>query len=447
MLQAHGVLVRRINNIVFYLLFMAAVGLVGWLSARYEIQWDWTAGGRNSLSEPSINLLQRLQGSLSIKCFAPENALLRDPIRELIGRYRRYNDRIDLAFINPDLEPDLARKLGITVAGELMLEYQGRSETLTDLNEESITNAIQRLVLGGERWVGFLAGHGERAIEGQANFDLGDFGRELERKGYRVRPLNLAETPDIPANINLLVIPGPRAELMPGEVDILKKYLEQGGNLLWLLDPGPLFGLEPLADVLGLKVLPGTIVDANAYALGIKDPAVALITAYPDHPAVGSLSQVSLFPHAAGLEAKTPEGWESTALLETLDRTWNETGPLSGQIQQDEGTGEKAGPLAIAHLFDRKVKEKGQRVLAMGDGDFLSNAFLGNGGNLNLGVNLIRWLTGDEQLLDIPAKTAPDLSLELSQIAGAILAIGFLILLPLALFGTGFLIWWRRRNR
>ncbi|MBU0499781.1 MAG: GldG family protein [Gammaproteobacteria bacterium] len=447
MSQTQGLFVRRINNLAFYLLFVAAVGLIGWLSTRYEAQWDWTAGGRNSLSEPSISLLQRLEGPLSIKCFAPENALLRDPIRELIGRYRRYSDKVELAFINPDLEPDLARKLGITVAGELMLEYQGRSETLTDLNEESITNAIQRLALGGERWVGFLAGHGERAVEGQANFDLGDFGRELERKGYHVRPLNLAETPDIPANINLLVIPGPRAELMAGEVAILNRYLEQGGNLLWLLDPGPLYGLEPLADALGLKVLPGTVVDVNAYALGIKDPAVALITAYPEHPAVGSLSQVSLFPHAAGLEAKAPEGWESTALLETLDRTWNETGPLSGQIQHDEGTGEKAGPLAIAYLFDRHVKEKGQRVLAIGDGDFLSNAFLGNGGNLNLGVNLIRWLTGDERLLNIPAKTAPDLSLEISQIAGAILAFGFLMVMPLALFGTGFLIWWRRRNR
>lgn len=445
--QPHGALARRINNIAFYLLFFAAAGLIGWLGTRYETQWDWTAGGRNSLSGPSVSLLQRLEGPVSIKCFAPENALLRDPIRELIGRYRRYSDKIELSFINPDLEPELARKLGITVAGELMLEYQGRSETLTDLNEESITNAIQRLVLGGERWVGFLAGHGERAVEGQANFDLGDFGKELEHKGYRVRPLNLAETPDIPANINLLVIPGPRADLMPGEVGILKKYLEQGGNLLWLLDPGPLFGLEPLAEALGLKVLPGTVVDVNAYALGIKDPAVALITAYPDHPAVGSLSQVSLFPHAAGLEAKAPEGWNGSALLETLERTWNETGPLSGQIQHDADAGEKAGPLTIAYLFDRQVKEKGQRVLVMGDGDFLSNAFLGNGGNLNLGVNLIRWLSGDERLLDIPAKTSPDLSFEASQAAGAILALGFLIVLPLALFGAGFLIWWRRRNR
>lgn len=437
---------RRLNSLIFYLLFAAAFGLAGWLSTQYNAQWDWTSGGRNSLSDTSWQLLQRLDGPLRIKAFAPDHKLLREPIRDLVERYRRHSDLVELSFIDPEREPELTRKLGITRVGELLLEYQGRSETLAEVHEEALTNAIQRLALGGERWIGFLSGHGERNPEGQANHDLGNFVAELGRKGYQVRTINLTEDSDLPRNLSLLVIAGPRVALLPGEVSLIEQYVEQGGNLLWLLDPDPLQGLEPLAQKLGLSLLPGTIVDVNAYALGIEDPAMALITQYPDHPAVASIDQISLFPHAAALQVEVPEGWFSQALLETLDRTWNETGPLQGEIRPDAEQ-EQAGPLTLGQVWQRQQEGKEQKLMVIGDGDFLANAYLGNGGNLNLGLNLIRWLSGDQQLLDIPAKTAPDLTLELTETGGALIGLLFLLLLPLGLIGTGFTVWWRRRNR
>ena len=83
--------------------------------------------------------------------------------------------------------------------------------------------------------------------------------------------------------------------------------------------------------------------------------------------------------------------------------------------------------------------------MVIGDGDFLANSFLGNGGNLNLGLNLVRWLSSDEQLLDIPARTAPDLQLDLSRQASIVIGLGFLLVLPLLFITAGALIWWRRR--
>jgi ABC-type uncharacterized transport system involved in gliding motility auxiliary subunit len=441
------ILLRRLNGLLFYLLFGTVFGLAAWLSIQYNAQWDWTAGGRNSLSQTSLQLLGRLEGPLSIKAFAADNKLLREPIRELIERYQRHSDQITLSFIDPEREPELTRRLGIRQSGALLLEYQGRSETLERLDEEALSNAIQRLALGGERWIGFLSGHGERDPQGQANHDLGSFAAELTRKGYQIRRINLTEDASLPRNLSLLVIAGPRAALLPGEVALIQQHVEQGGNLLWLLDPEPLQGLEPLAKQLGLELLPGTIVDINAYALGIQDPAMALVTQYPQHPAVRGLDQISLFPHAAALSLQAPEGWSSQPLLQTLDRTWNETGPLEGEIRPDAEAGEHSGPLDLGLTLERQQGEKTQKLALIGDGDFLANAYLGNGGNLGLGLNLIRWLGGDEQLLDIPAKTAPDLSLQLSQIQGALLGLLFLILLPLGLIGTGSMIWWRRRNR
>ncbi|MGD2083876.1 MAG: GldG family protein [Chromatiales bacterium] len=438
---------RRLDSLVFYLLLLAAVGLAGWLSVRYQVQWDWTAGGRNSLSEASRRVMERLEAPLTITAFAPENPVLRQQITRLIDRYRRAAPELRFSFVDPQTEPQRVRELGIEIAGELLLEYGGRRERLDRLSEESLTNAIQRLALRGERWIAYLRGHGERDLEGRANHDLGDFGMELERKGFEIQPLDLAASPTVPDNTALLLVAGPQVALLPGEWALISDYLERGGNLLWLTDPDSPVDPARLRALLGVRALPGVVVDLNAAALGIREPGVALVTEYPRHPATAGLERLTLFPRASALEIDPPDGWEASALLPTLERTWNETGGLEGAPGIDPDLGERAGPLVIGYALERKADETAQRALVLGDGDFLSNAFLGNVGNLDLGLNLVRWVAGEDQLLDIPAKTARDLDLQLSRIALAVIGFGFLLVLPLGFAAAGATVWWRRRRR
>lgn len=459
----------RLQGLAFYLLLAAAFGLIVGLAQRHGGHWDWTAQGRNSLSATSSQVLGRLQGPLKITAYAQDMARLRGPIQALVGRYQRQSPLVTLSFVNPDREPELVRRLGIRATGELILEYQGRSEHLPQVNEERLTNAIQRLLVDSERWLAFVTGHGERSPSGKANHDLGEFGKELMHKGYKIRELNLSEHPELPDKLALLIIAGPEVALLPAEVEVIGNYVKGGGNLLWLLDPGPLHGLEPLAQALGLSLLPGTIVDANAFAMGIKDAAMALVTQYPEHPALAGMDQVSLFPRAAALDFKAqPAGtqavetgtsadsqpprqsmaWKATPLLKTLDRTWNETGPLEGEIRPNAEQGERPGPLTLGLALERTLEgsKKLQKVVVVGDGDFLANSYLGNGGNLTLGLNLVRWLSGDDNLLGLAPKTAQDLSLELSTTQALAMGLVFLFLLPLGFFGLGFWVWWRRRR-
>jgi hypothetical protein len=50
---------RRIQtqNFLFTLLFVAAMGLLAWVSTQYDFKADWTYGHRNSLSPASVKLL------------------------------------------------------------------------------------------------------------------------------------------------------------------------------------------------------------------------------------------------------------------------------------------------------------------------------------------------------------------------------------------------------
>ncbi len=90
--------------------------------------------------------------------------------------------------------------------------------------------------------------------------------------------------------------------------------------------------------------------------------------------------------------------------------------------------------------------KKEQRVVLIGDGDFLSNTFLGNGGNRALGERIFDWLLGDDALVNLPPRGAPDRVLRISQAQLSGVTLGFLVVLPLLLLGIGGWISWRRRR-
>lgn len=446
----------RLGNLLFVALFLAAVGLVAWLSTRYHLQADWTASGRNTLSEASRDLLGRLSGPIHITAYAGNDEVLRTRIRDLVGRYQRHKADMDLRFVDPYTVPDEVRKLGIAVNGELVVSYQGRAEHVQVQAEEALTNALQRVARSGERWLVFVTGHGERKALGEANHDLGTWGKQLEKRGYKIQTLNLAQEGAIPDNTSVLVIAGPRVDYLPSEAALLRDYLHKGGNLLWLSDPGPDHGLRTLAEDLDVEFLPGVVVDPVTRAFGIDSPAVALVTGYRAHPVTRDFDLLTLFPVATALQVDAGDEWRAESLLSTGPQAWAETGELAGDVTYTEGE-DTQGPLDIAVTLERDLDpEDGenpgtghrvQRVLVAGDGDFLSNAFLGNGGNLDLGLNMVTWLASDDSLLSIPARTAPDLHLALSRTAMAVIGLGFLLVFPGLLLMAGVVVWLRRRRR
>ena len=445
-------LLLRLQALLFAMLFIGIIAMLAWLSSRYVYQADWTTGARNTVSADTRKLLDSMDQPVSISAFVRDEGLVRDQIRDLVGSYQRFKDDISLEFINPDTQPARVRELGIASGGEIVIRYQDRSENIQTLSEQQLSNALLRLTRKQQRWIAFLSGHGERPPEGETNYGLGMFTQELERKGLQIQTVNLAESL-IPSNTNLLVIAGPRVALLPGEVKKLQRYTEQGGNLLWLAEPGNLQGLQPLAEQLDIDLLPGVVVDAATEMFGIDNPTFVVVTGYPRHDITSEMTAVTIYPEAAALDINDNGNWEVLPLLTTLERTWTELDEIVYDIQFDSNTDERAGPLDIGVILTRtRTDDNGaelpmQRIIVIGDGDFLSNTYLGNGGNLNLGLNIVQWLSHDEAVLDIQIKAAPDTSLVLGKVAQAVIGLGFLIGLPLLLLVTGILVWLLRRRR
>lgn len=446
---------RRLRHWVqhgaFVALLFAAVALAALLARDYRLERDVTQSRRNTLSAPTLELLAQLEAPLVVKAYAAERDARGESvhrrIEEFLRPYQRASRHIELVLIDPRARPKEAADAGVRAPLELVLEYRRRSERVRELSEPALANALVRLLRGAERLVLWLDGHGERKLDGIANHDLGDFGRHLEQKGFRVAPVNLALAQDVPANAALLVIASPQVELLPAEIEKLKRHLAGGGNLLWLIDPEPLRGLQPLAEALGLVLTPGVVVDPRAASLNASPAfAVGVPAGYSRHPVTATLDRNTLFPYARQIGFIESESWRITPLIDVAQRGWVETGKIGPGVAFDRER-DTPGPVTIAVAFERLFGERQQRVVVVGNGSFLANTYLGNGANLDLGVNIVNWLAGDDRLIAIQPRAAPDASLDLEPLDLYLIAFGFLVALPLGFFVAGGIVWWRRRAR
>lgn len=444
----------RLAGIAFAVLLVAAALCVAFLSTRFGWQHDFSYAQRSSLDARTVELLHRLDAPVTIVSYSGQDAQLRAAIADFVARYQHIKPDISLRFVDPDADPAATRAAGITIDGELDIRYKEHNEQLKVLTEREFDNALVRLARTRVRLAAFLAGDGERKPDGKANADLGNFGALLTEQGVRTMILTLTAGMHIPQNVDVLVLASPQVPLAAPVVAEIDDYLGRGGNFLWLVEPGQDMGTGALAKALSLRVLDGTVVDGAGAAFGIGDPSFVALTKYPASAITRDFSLTTLFPQSAALGVVSGTQWKVQSLLRTSAKSWTRLGPIPQQgdtatIAYDADKGEIPGPLDIGVALSRlspSPDKAEQRVVVIGDGDFLSNAFLGNGGNREFGQRVFDWLLADDALIDIPDKGAPDNRLRISQRALGVIGLGFLIVLPLLLAIIGGSIWWRRRR-
>jgi ABC-type uncharacterized transport system involved in gliding motility auxiliary subunit len=448
-----------VQNSFFVVLFLILVILLGYLASQYRVAKDITQANRNILTQGSVNVLKQMKEPVNITVFATkDDASAGDNFRkgmiDFVARYQRDKKNVHLKFINPSEEPKLAQDAGVKNDGEIIVEYQKRTEHLTPpVAEQEMTNVLVRLSRTNQQPLMYLDGHGERNLIGIKNHDIGEFGKQLEKKGFKFANPDLTIAPAVPSNGAMLVIAGPQVDVSDVEAKKIKAYLEAGGNLLWLLDDDNLRGLKNVAEYLGLQVSPGITLDMASAQYG-ADARVSFASLYGEHAITNNFMLRTLFPEAHQVTAQGTEenGWKVSNLVEVAPNGWLASTKLAKDAKPtfNEKT-DKRGPINIGVALERTYGKKGQRIVVMGNGNFLSNTFITNGGNLDFGINIINWLAGDDKLITIQPMPLKDINMTIPDTdSGRVIAWtvfhAFQYFIPLALMIAGFYLWWKRRK-
>ena len=445
-----------LQNWVFVILFIILIFLLGFIANKYEFSKDITQANRNTLTEGSVGVLKEMNGPINLTVFATKDDVnkgdkFRQGIINFIARYQRTKPDINIKFVSPIEEPKLAQEMGIRVDGEVVVEYNKRTEHITPpFAEQDLTNLLVRLTRTNEKPIMYLDGHGEKNLVGLKNSDLGEFGKQLENKGFKFSNPDLTVLPDVPKEGSMLVIASPKKNVSELEAKKIVKYLESGGNLLWLLDDAQLKGLKEVADYIGLEVASGMIHDPGAMQYG-STPDLTFALRYGDHPITRNFMLRTLFSNPKALNAvgTYENGWEVTELIDVAAGGWLENG--NEKDPSFEANEDKEGPINIAVALKREYGEAGQRVVVIGNSEFLSNAFITSGGNLDLGVNIVNWLSGDDKLINIQPMPLKDVNVTIPETKFSF-AVAWTIFhsvqyfIPIGLFIGGIWLWLRRRK-
>lgn len=332
-------------------------------------------------------------------------------------------------------------------------------------SEREITAAFKRIAMKLPK-VGFVQGDGERDINntgdrGYYNLSGNITSRSaLINQGFDVTSVNLSNEKTIPVDIDILIIADPNREFSTQEKDQLNEYMARGGNLIIAGDVGRQSLINPLVTPFGVQFMPGQLVQNNKIDLDdiigaqITPFAVKLSRNFDDF----RLYKAKLsMPGVTGLSYSVGKGFDVVPVfVSDSTKSWNElstTNFIDSKPTIDTQKGEKESSYPTVLALSRKVKNKIQKIMILGDADCLSNSELNrsrkdfNSFNSNLVNGMFNWLSDGQVPVDINRPISKDNKFTMSLKGVTIAKIFYMGVFPFLLALTGIVIWVRRKNR
>ncbi|WP_089093812.1 Gldg family protein [Nodularia sp. NIES-3585] len=351
------------NALIAIVAVFVILGLVNFLSTRYNFRKDLTEAQLFTLAPQSQELMRRLPQSVKLWIFDVN----RNPQdRELLENYRRQSSNFQFEYIDPQARPTLANKFGVKDYGEVYLESGDNRQLVQTLNvnerlsEIRLTNRLQQITNATTTAVYFLQGHGEQAMtSGQGGISQAIQG--LGDRNYTASALNLVEKSQVPEDAAVVVVAGPKRELFDNEVKALQNYLNGGGNALLMIDPNTETNLNSLLQEWGVILDNRLAVDVSGTGVGLG-PAVPIVTDYGQHPITKEFGNgISFYRLARPLETTPVAGIESTTLLQTkpYPESWGESDQQSETLEFDPET-DLPGPLTVGVALRKTIPAETQ---------------------------------------------------------------------------------------
>ncbi|HTI50497.1 MAG TPA: GldG family protein [Planctomycetaceae bacterium] len=452
---------RRRRPVVTFMLLVVGIGLAnGLVASLLPEQIDLTHKRVFTLSPMTQNLLTHLAAPVEITILAsrePRTAGDRTfaqaalMFRELADSYRRLQPRIVVRELDPlsntearqllQRYPDVVPPCVLirlnkdgsagheVLQGRDLAEFQNagpdRLPVVEFFGEQALTAALVRLTGGHKQTIVYvLTGHGELALdddEPESRRGMGILAARWRELDIDLRPLDLRSVERVPADADIVLVPGGDQPLSAGEIDALRRYWTHGGRGLALCDLNydshlgkvVATGMEHLLAEFGVRLGNDRVIARGV--TGLIDAAAPALPAVGEHPLVRSLSQASVLLYECRsvrpLLDVSPSALQAVPLLVSAPapQAWAEGDLGTDREPEPDGPNDLPGPVAMAVAVERRQGDLNEPVLVVvGDAEFIENRALsdptGRSGESFLLASL-NWLRGRRDLLgDIPPR-------------------------------------------
>ncbi len=379
---------------------------------------------------------------------------------------------------------------------------------------ESQKTAAFKSLIGNLPMVGFVEGHEERSVN---NVSERGFYKVAKEKQFRYALRNngidfttLTLNKPVEPFIDILIIAEAKTVFSEEEMKNLNDFIDRGGNLIIAADRKRQEAMNPLVERFGVTFEKGQVVEYNkGYNM---DLITATLTedgkklAYDFENSIANRRRCVTMPGALALTYKEKEGFKYIPVLvadsiknlpkasdkENLKKNYKQK-DLSGLSEEErrmltmlkgrEDTpqdqnqykgswnelettdfvddvpmynpkqGELGGPVTTALALTRKVGEKEQRIMILGDADCISNGEVTkqrtsiDAANFNFVAGMFFWLTDEEAPIDMRRPHNPDDKILLKKDGLGFYKILYRFIIPALFAGALLLIWLRRRGR
>jgi len=459
------------------LVLLAILVGVNWIANRQNKRWDLTEANQFSLSEQTVQILEGLTGPVTMRVFYAGSSV---EYQDRLSEYAYHSGQVDVQYINAESEPLQAQAAGITSVPTILIDYAGRTERATSADEQTITNALKRVIDGQAKKIYFTQGHGEADPNSGEATGYSAVVSALGNDNFEVTTVTIAQQGAIPDDATIVVVAGPDTDFLPGEIDALRAYLRRGGKLLLMLDPpardagGDVTSLIALAREWGIDVGSNVLIDASGLGQLLGTDASVPVAMPLSHPITQDFRVMTAFPFARSVTAVEGgvDGRMAQAVLETSPQAWAESDIAglyaTGRPEQNEDAGDTIGPVSLAAAVSAAAEQPPApaasddteepadepadaptpetRIVVVGDSDFAANRAVGLQGNRDLFLNMANWLAQQEDLIAVRPADPASRPIAMTASQGRWVFWFTLAVVPILLFGYAIRLYLRRRG-
>lgn len=439
--------------------------------SQLDIKFDLTSNEMFSISDTSKEIVKNLDQKVNIYALFKTGSE-DSTIKEILEQYASNSKNINLEYKDPYLYPQFVQNYStdgseistnsiivesnerykVISPNELVntnINYQTYQTYVESINvEPKVTSAIQYVTTDNVPVVYYMTGHNEMPVPQYLQ-------QQLEASNYEIQEMNLLTIENIPNDCAALIMTTPGRDYTIEETKKIKEYLSNDGRAIFLLQYSNLKlpNIDSILETYGVKVNKDVIVDADrnnyyrnpiwvlpnirnhSITEGLLDKNYRIFM-----PVAQSISEVDVKKDSLSIEP----------LLETSDKSYSKNNPQSQSVNKEQG--DKEGPFDVAVAITDSYytdTDHQTKMVVVSSSDMLLEDIDGivSGGNTSLILNAINWLNDSKEDTYIPAKSLNVERIVIDSGQGGLIIIFSCIVIPLALFITGFVVWIVRRNK